>query len=106
MQTAILNKVAETGWAGRTADKIQQSFGAPSRSSFRWRVRIFLRRSRGAADSVQRESDAVVERLRGGSAESTDRLSALQSLLTFDTGLSLVQAASTTTGMQSRTGRR
>jgi uncharacterized protein (DUF1501 family) len=34
----------------------------------------------------------------GGGAESTARLSALQSLLTFDNGLSLIQAASTTTG--------
>ena len=34
----------------------------------------------------------------GGSTDSNARLSALQSLLTFDTGLSLIQAASTTTG--------
>src|SRR5262249_13164713 len=34
----------------------------------------------------------------GGSGDSNARLSALQSLLTFDTGLSLIQAASTTTG--------
>jgi len=27
MQTAILDKVAETGWAGRTADKIQSIYG-------------------------------------------------------------------------------
>jgi len=33
-----------------------------------------------------------------GSTDSNARLSALQSLLTFDTGLSLIQAASTTTG--------
>jgi len=33
----------------------------------------------------------------GSSAESQARLSALQNLLTFDTGLSLIQAASTTT---------
>ena len=33
----------------------------------------------------------------GGGTDSNARLSALQSLLTFDTGLSLIQAASTTT---------
>jgi len=99
MQTAILNKVAETGWAGRTADKIQQSFGGtfPIIISLAG-TNIFCEGV--VAPSIQSNGNPtrLLNGFGGGSAESTDRLSALQSLLTFDTGLSLVQAASTTTG--------
>ncbi|HZE27354.1 MAG TPA: DUF1501 domain-containing protein [Terriglobales bacterium] len=98
MQTAILDKVAETGWAGRTADKIQAALGGtfPIIISLAG-TNIFCEGI--VAQSIQ--SNGNPTRLLsgfGGSAESTARLSALQSLLTFDTGLSLVQAASTTTG--------
>jgi uncharacterized protein (DUF1501 family) len=98
MQTAILDKVAETGWAGRTADKIQAAFGGtfPIIISLAG-TNIFCEGI--VAQSIQSNGNA--SRLLsgfGGSAESTARLATLQSLLTFDTGLSLVQAASTTTG--------
>jgi uncharacterized protein (DUF1501 family) len=99
MQTAILNKVAETGWAGRTADKIQQTFGGnfPIIISLAG-TNIFCEGI--VAQSIQSNGNPtrLLNGFGGGSAESTARLSALQSLLTFDTGLSLVQAASTTTG--------
>ena len=98
MQTAILDKVAETGWAGRTADKIQSIYGGnfPIIISLAG-TNIFCEGV--VAQSIQ--SNGNPTRLLngfGGGAESTARLSALQSLLTFDNGLSLIQAASTTTG--------
>ena len=98
MQTAILDKVAETGWAGRTADKIQAAFGGS------FPIIISLAGTNIFCEGVMAQSiqsNGNPTRLLsgfGGGAESTARLSALQSLLTFDTGLSLVQAASTTTG--------
>ena len=98
MQTAILDRVAETGWAGRTADKIQQVYGGnfPIIISLAG-TNIFCEGV--AAQSIQ-SSGNPTQLLNGfgGGAESTARLSALQSLLTFDNGLSLIQAASTTTG--------
>jgi uncharacterized protein (DUF1501 family) len=98
MQTAILDKVAETGWAGRTADKVQSIYGGnfPIIISLAG-TNIFCEGV--VAQSIQ--SNGNPTRLLngfGGGAESTARLSALQSLLTFDNGLSLIQAASTTTG--------
>ncbi len=98
MQTAILDKVAETGWAGRTADKIQSIYGGnfPIIISLAG-TNIFCEGV--VAQSIQ--SNGNPTRLLngfGGGAESTARLSALQNLLTFDNGLSLIQAASTTTG--------
>ena len=98
MQTAILDRVAETGWAGRTADKIQSIYGGnfPIIISLAG-TNIFCEGV--VAQSIQ--SNGNPTRLLngfGGGAESTARLSALQSLLTFDNGLSLIQAASTTTG--------
>jgi uncharacterized protein (DUF1501 family) len=98
MQTAILDRVAETGWAGRTADKIQQVYGGnfPIIISLAG-TNIFCEGV--AAQSIQSNGNPT-QLLNGfgGGAESTARLSALQSLLTFDNGLSLIQAASTTTG--------
>jgi len=98
MQTAILDRVAETGWAGRTADKIQQIYGGnfPIIISLAG-TNIFCEGV--AAQSIQSNGNpAQLLNGFGGGAESTARLSALQSLLTFDHGLSLIQAASTTTG--------
>jgi uncharacterized protein (DUF1501 family) len=98
MQTAILDKVAETGWAGRTADKIQSIYGGnfPIIISLAG-TNIFCEGV--VAQSIQSNGNPT-QLLNGfgGGTESTARLSALQSLLTFDNGLSLIQAASTTTG--------
>jgi uncharacterized protein (DUF1501 family) len=98
MQTAILDRVAETGWAGRTADKIQSIYGGnfPIIISLAG-TNIFCEGV--VAQSIQSNgSPTKLLNGFGGGAESTARLSALQSLLTFDNGLSLIQAASTTTG--------
>ncbi len=98
MQTAILDKVAETGWAGRTADKIQSIYGGnfPIIISLAG-TNIFCEGV--VAQSIQSNGNPT-QLLNGfgGGTESNARLSALQSLLTFDNGLSLIQAASTTTG--------
>ncbi|HST13072.1 MAG TPA: DUF1501 domain-containing protein [Terriglobales bacterium] len=98
MQTAILDRVAETGWAGRTADKIQAIYGGnfPIIISLAG-TNIFCEGV--VAQSIQSNGNPT-QLLNGfgGGAESNARLSALQSLLTFDNGLSLIQAASTTTG--------
>jgi len=98
MQSAILDRVAETGWAGRTADKIQSIYGGnfPIIISLAG-TNIFCEGV--VAQSIQ--SNGNPTRLLngfGGGTDSNARLSALQSLLTFDTGLSMIQAASTTTG--------
>jgi len=98
MQTAILDRVAETGWAGRTADKIQSIYGGnfPIIISLAG-TNIFCEGV--VAQSIQSNGNPTkLLNGFGGGTESTARLSALQSLLTFDNGLSLIQAASTTTG--------
>ena len=97
MQTATLNSNGQTGWAGRTADKIQSIYGGTSPSLFRVAgTNIFCEGL--TARSIESSGDPT--KLLSGfgkSAESQARLSALQSLLTFDTGVSLIQAASSTT---------
>jgi len=98
MQTAILDKTAVTGWAGRTADKIQSIYGGnfPIVISLAG-TNIFCEGV--VAQAIQSNGNPTqVLNGFGGSNDSNARLSALQSLLTFDTGLSLIQAASTTTG--------
>jgi uncharacterized protein (DUF1501 family) len=97
MQTAALDGNGQTGWAGRTADKIQTIYGGtfPVIISLAG-TNIFCEGL--SARSIESSGDPT--KLLSGfssSAESQSRLSALQSLLTFDTGVSLIQAASTTT---------
>lgn len=97
MQTATLNSNGQTGWAGRTADKIQSIYGGS------FPVIISLAGTNVFCEGLTArsiESSGDPTKLLagfGGSAESQGRLSALQSLLTFDTGVSLIQAASSTT---------
>jgi uncharacterized protein (DUF1501 family) len=97
MQTAALDTDGQTGWAGRTADKIQSIYGAnfPIIISLAG-TNIFCEGL--TARSIQ-SSGNPTKLLAGfgSSAESQARLSALQNLLTFDTGVSLIQAASSTT---------
>ncbi len=98
MQSAILDKTADTGWAGRTADEIQSIYGGnfPIIISLAG-TNIFCE---GVVAQAIQSNGNPTQLLNGfgGSTESNARLSALQSLLTFDTGLSLIQSASTTTG--------
>jgi uncharacterized protein (DUF1501 family) len=97
MQTANLNTFGNVGWGGKLADKIQATYGGsfPVLISLAG-VNVF------AEGLVARPIEAGANptlSLTGfsGSGEDNARLAALQSLLTFDTGLSLIQAASTTT---------
>jgi uncharacterized protein (DUF1501 family) len=97
MQTAALDGSGHTGWAGRTADKVQSIFGGnfPIIISLAG-TNIFCEGL--VARSIQSSGDPT--RVLSGfssSAENQSRLSALQNLLTFDTGVTLIQAASNTT---------
>jgi len=97
MQTATLNTFAEVGWGGKLADKMQSIYGG------NFPVLISLAGSNVFAEGLVvraiESSGDPTKPLSGfyGSAEDNARLATLQSLLTFDTGLSLIQAASTTT---------
>src|SRR6266436_8149717 len=98
MQTASLTADGQTGWAGRTADKIQSIYGGnfPIIISLAG-TNIFCE---GLVARAIQSNGNPSQLLNGfnGSSDSSARMATLQSLLTFDTGLSLVQAASTTTG--------
>jgi len=94
MQTASLDGSGQTGWAGRTADKIQSIYG----SSFPIIIslagtNIFCE---GLAARAIESSGDPTRPLSGFGSSSTSqaRFAALQNLLTFDTGVSLIQAAS------------
>jgi uncharacterized protein (DUF1501 family) len=97
MQTAALDNSGQTGWAGRTADKIQSIYGGT------FPIIISLAGSNIFCEGLTAraiESSGDPTRLLSGfgnSAESQSRLSALQNLLTFDTGVTLIQQASGTT---------
>src|SRR6202140_1016253 len=97
MQTAALDGNGQTGWAGRTADKIQSIYGG------NFPVIISLAGTNIFCEGLVArsiESSGNPTTLLSGfssSAESQSRMSALQSLLTFATGVSLIQAASNTT---------
>lgn len=97
MQTATLDKFAEVGWGGRLADKIQSQFGG------NFPVVISLAGSNVFAEGLvvrPIESSGDPTRLLSGfngSSEDNARMAALQNLLTFETGLSLIQSSSTTT---------
>src|SRR6202022_4497499 len=97
MQTAALDNSGRTGWAGRTADKIQSIYGGT------FPIIISLAGSNIFCEGLVAraiESSGDPTRLLSGfssSAESQSRLSALQNLLTFDTGVTLIQQASGTT---------
>jgi uncharacterized protein (DUF1501 family) len=97
MQTATLNKFAEVGWGGLVADKMQAIYG----QSFP--IMISLSGTTVFAEGLTARpieaSGDPTRALKGfsGSSEDNARQSALQSLLTFDTGLSLIQSASSVT---------
>ena len=97
MQTATFSSAGPTGWGGRLADKVQSIYGG------NFPVMISLAGTNIFAEgltvrSIESSGDPT-KPLSGfsGSSEDTARLSALQNLLTFDTGLSLIQSASATT---------
>jgi len=97
MQTAVLNNFGDVGWGGKLADKIQSIYGGS------FPVLISLAGTNVFAEGlVARPIEAngdPTQPLGGfyGSDQDNARLAALQSLLTFDTGVTLIQTASTTT---------
>jgi uncharacterized protein (DUF1501 family) len=97
MQTASLDKLSDTGWAGRVADKIQSTYPAtfPTIISLAG-SNIFCEGL--SARAIEASGDPTTP-LSGfyGSTDQNNRLAAFQSLLTFDTGLSLIQGASSIT---------
>src|SRR5882724_944129 len=94
MQTATFEGGSQTGWAGRMADKIQAIYGGnfPTTISLAG-TNIFCEGL--VARAIQSSGDPT-RLLTGfhGSSEDSARLSAFQNLLTFDTGISLIQSAS------------
>ncbi len=97
MQTAALDGNMATGWAGRTADKVQSIVGGnfPVIISLAG-TNIFCQGL--SARAIQSSGDPTKALSGfGSSAESQSRMAALQNLLTFDTGVTLIQAASNTT---------
>jgi uncharacterized protein (DUF1501 family) len=97
MQTATLNTFGDVGWGGKLADKIQSMYGG------NFPVLISLAGSNvfaeGLAVRAVESSGDPTKPLSGfyGSDQDSARLAALQSMLSFDTGLTLIQSASTIT---------
>jgi len=98
-QTAAPNSFGTTGWAGRVADKVQPVYNLNS---------LFPPVTTVAGTAIfctgqQTQPYAIISgstsALNGfdTSASSAARLQALQQLLTFDTGVSLIQSASSIT---------
>jgi uncharacterized protein (DUF1501 family) len=98
-QTASPNSFGTTGWAGRVADKVQPVYNVNS---------LFPPVTTVAGTAIfctgqQTQPYAIIpgstSALNGfdSSASSAARLQALQQLLTFDTGVSLIQSASSIT---------
>jgi uncharacterized protein (DUF1501 family) len=98
-QTSAPNSFGITGWAGRVADKVQPVFNASA---------LFPPITTVAGSAIfctgqQTQPYAIIpgttSALNGfdSSASSAARLQALQQLLTFDTGISLIQSASSIT---------
>ena len=105
MQTATFDASAQTGWAGRTADKLQPTLGGnfPMVMSLAGRA-VFCE---GISTTPLAASGNPGQLLEGfsGSSSSNNRLTALQNLLTFDTGISLIQSASSVTSSALQQGK-
>lgn len=98
-QTSVPDAFGTTGWAGRMADKVQPIFNVNA---------LFPPVTSVAGTAIfctgqQTEPYAMIPGSTPGlqgfdsSAPSTARLQALQQLLTFDTGVSMIQSASSIT---------
>ena len=98
-QTSVPDGFGATGWAGRVADKIQPIFNVNS---------LFPPVTSVAGSAIfctgqQTQPYAIIPGTIPGltgfdtTAPSTARLQALQQLLTFDTGVSMIQSASSIT---------
>jgi uncharacterized protein (DUF1501 family) len=97
MQTAAPATLANAGWGGLLADKILAIYGGNFPISISLAgTNIFVE---GLAMRSMESSGNPTAPLGGfsGNSQDTARLTALQNLLTFDTGLSLIQSASKVT---------
>ena len=99
MQTAAPDSFGTTGWAGRVADKVSPVFNGSSPFPPITTVAGSAIFCTGQTTSPYAIIPGTSSALQGfdSSAPSTARLQALQQLLTFDTGISLIQAASSIT---------
>lgn len=97
MQTDILNTFAPIGWGGLLADQMQAIYSAnfPLLISLAG-VNVF---AQGLVAQPMQTSGNPTQQPTGFSTSKANqaRLSAFQTLLTLDTGLKLIQAASSTT---------
>jgi uncharacterized protein (DUF1501 family) len=99
-QTTQLSGLQNAGWAGKVADKIQATFNTSSQFPPILSVAGNTIFSTGITTRPFTMSPGSTPGLSGidTSAAAQARFLALQQLLTFDTGISLVQASSTVTG--------
>ncbi len=96
-QTSLPNGLGNSGWAGRTADQVQaSSTGFPTIVTVAGN-NIFCVGNQTRPASFVPGSSAVFQGF-DSSAVAQARLSAMQQLLSFDSGISLVQSASGITG--------
>src|SRR5271155_1069455 len=105
-QTTQLSGLPNSGWAGKVADKINPTYNSGALFPPILSVAgspIFCTGDVTRPFSMNPGSTPGVQGI-GSSAASQARFQALQQLLTFDTGLSLVQSASTVTGQAIQEG--
>ncbi len=103
-QTAELTGFGTTGWAGRTADKIRTIYDVgqmyPPITTVAGTA-IFCTGNQTQPFALAPTTNPATIGLQGYSsptAQSNARLASLQEMLTFDTGISLIQATSSITG--------
>ncbi|HWZ96309.1 MAG TPA: DUF1501 domain-containing protein [Candidatus Dormibacteraeota bacterium] len=105
-QTTQLNGLADAGWAGKVADKINPTFN--SGALFPPVLSVAGNTIFGTGDSTRpfTMNPGSTPGLQGfdSSAAGQARFLATQQLLTFDTGISLVQATSTVTNQSVQQG--
>ena len=97
MQTAAAATLSDAGWGGRLADKIQSMYGGTFPISISLAgTNVFVE---GLAVRAMESSGDPTKPLSGffGSNSDNARLAGLQNLLTFDSGLSLIQSTSKVT---------
>jgi uncharacterized protein (DUF1501 family) len=93
-QTAAANSLGTSGWAGRVADKLNPTLNAGAQLP----MIMSLAGSNIFATGLTTRPTTVTPTNPGFSNLDTTRSSIMQNLLTLDSGVSLVQAASAITG--------
>jgi uncharacterized protein (DUF1501 family) len=105
-QTTQLSGLPNAGWAGKVADKIGPTFNSAAQFPPILSVAgnpIFCTGDVSRPFTMSPGSTPGVQGI-GSSSAGQARFQALQQLLTFDTGVSMVQAASTVTGQSVQQG--